>query len=241
MSDAVTDYDGNVHMVDNPIPESIYQTILKVMGDVRAVGKDGYNSSQNFNFRGIDGVMNAIGPAFRTHGLIVIPNVKARDIESGKTKNGGNMTTIRLTVEYTFANQHGDTLTSTVEAEAFDTSDKGTAKAMSVALRTALLQVLALPTHDRDPDEDFIERGNPGQNAPTPAVSALPDNWRDLVDAAADRDDINELAVMEQQAGALGDAQARAYIGTKRLETKRRLSTPPNPNDRNITPDTYES
>ena len=46
-----------------------------------------------------------------------------------------------------------------VAAEAFDSGDKATAKAMSVALRTFLLQLLALPTDEPDPDSFTYELG----------------------------------------------------------------------------------
>ena len=43
-----------------------------------------------------------------------------------------------------------------------DSGDKATAKAMSVAFRTALLQVFFLPTDEKDPDEDsFVRTSTP--------------------------------------------------------------------------------
>jgi hypothetical protein len=42
--------------------------------------------------------------------------------------------------------------------EAFDMGDKATAKAMSVAYRTCLLQALTIPTDDPDPDESSYEQ-----------------------------------------------------------------------------------
>ena len=39
-----------------------------------------------------------------------------------------------------------------VAAESWDTGDKAMPKAMSVAMRTALIQALALPTDEPDPD-----------------------------------------------------------------------------------------
>ena len=47
-----------------------------------------------------------------------------------------------------------------VAAEAWDSGDKAAPKAMSVAFRTALLQALALPTDDPDPDSQSYERDN---------------------------------------------------------------------------------
>jgi hypothetical protein len=56
-----------------------------------------------------------------------------------------------VTVEYTFLGPTGDRITTTVPGEAWDSEDKGSSKAMAVAFRTALIQVLAIPTKERDP------------------------------------------------------------------------------------------
>lgn len=64
----------------------------------------------------------------------------------------------RVIVQYVFAAEDGTTLAATVAAEALDSGDKATAKAMSVAFRTALLQALCLPTDEPDPDHDIYER-----------------------------------------------------------------------------------
>jgi hypothetical protein len=63
----------------------------------------------------------------------------------------------RVTVRYRFVGPGGDALETVVAAEAMDAGDKATSKAMSVAFRTALLQALALPTDDKDPDQDTYE------------------------------------------------------------------------------------
>ena len=44
--------------------------------------------------------------------------------------------------------------------EVVDSGDKATAKAMSVAFRTALLQALCLPTDEPDPDASSYERSS---------------------------------------------------------------------------------
>ena len=132
---------------------AIYGDLVKVMRSVGAVGKDGYNSGMNFNFRGIDGVLNSVGPALREHGVVVIPNLINATYEEVQTSGGKKSTACRVDVEYVFASsQDGSTVTAKVAAESWDTGDKAMPKAMSVAFRTALIQALALPTDEPDPD-----------------------------------------------------------------------------------------
>ena len=136
----------------------VHEAVTAVMEDVGAVRKDGRNTQQNFNFRGVDAVVNAVSPAMRKHGLICRPS-KVDHRPSSKQLSGGKMaTSIDVIVDYTFTGPEGDSFTAQVAAESFDLGDKATAKAMSVAYRTCLLQTFALPTDDNDPDEQTYER-----------------------------------------------------------------------------------
>lgn len=151
---------------------TVVQALAAVMADVQAVGKEGHNSSQNYAFRGIDGVMNAVGPALRTHGVVIVPTVEEtnyRDVEVGKNRTLMREVTVR--VRYTVHGPAGDTLEGVVCGESMDSGDKGTAKAFSVAYRTFLLQALTIPTHQPDPDESSYERSEAA--AEDPAVPGL--------------------------------------------------------------------
>lgn len=148
----------------------IIELLNKVMEDVGAVRKGDRNSQQNFNFRGIDAVMNAVSPALRKHGVIVTPNIESCDfgtVEIGK--NHTSMGHCRVTVTYKFWAPDGTFLPATVVGEAMDSGDKAHAKAMSVAFRTALLQTLCLPTDETDPDAESYERA-PRRAASKPAL-----------------------------------------------------------------------
>lgn len=133
---------------------TVQAALSAVMGDVRAVGKDGKNAQQGFKFRGIDAVVNAVGPALRAHGVIVTPHLDGIERRESRTSKGATVNYVAVVVTYTFTGPAGDTMSATVPGEAFDSGDKATAKAMSVAFRTALIQALALPTDESDPDAD---------------------------------------------------------------------------------------
>lgn len=148
---------------------SIYVALAKVMTDVRGVAKGDRNNAQNFSFRGIDAVLNAVGPALRKHGVLSVPQVldhTTEIVEVGQKKTP--MKSVVVTVTYTFYGPAGDSVAATVLGEAMDSGDKAVSKAMSVALRTALIQTLALPTDEKDPDQDTYERApmEPPQRPP---------------------------------------------------------------------------
>lgn len=138
---------------------NIYQALGAVMKDVSAVGKNGKNDHDGYRFRGIDGVTNAVGPALRKHGVIVVPTVIEREYETVIVGNRDTkMASVRLLIKFTWYGPEGDSIESVAAGEAFDRGDKATAKAHSVAFRTAMIQTLCLPTDEPDPDEESYER-----------------------------------------------------------------------------------
>jgi len=138
---------------------TIQDCMAKVMGDVREVAKNDVNQAQHFTFRGVDAVVNAVAPALRKYGVIVMPVYTSVEYQPFSTTKGSQMMCARVLVTYRFTGPGGDFMEAQVVAEAFDSGDKATAKAMSVAFRTALLQALALPTDDLDPDAETYDVG----------------------------------------------------------------------------------
>jgi len=137
----------------------IIKAMSAVMEAVGGVSKKERNQHQGFNFRGIDAVVNAVSPALRANNVVVVPRVLDSIYETVTVgKNQTQQGHARVTVEYTFYASDGSSVSATVAAESMDSGDKATAKAMSVAFRTALLQALCLPTDESDPDADSYER-----------------------------------------------------------------------------------
>lgn len=139
----------------------IHEALNNVMRDVQAVRKGERNTMPGggFMFRGVDAVTNAVGPALREHGVIVVPEVL--DAEYSTVHVGQKQTVMSrvvLRIRFTWWGPEGDSIASVVQAESMDSGDKATAKAHSVAFRTAMLQTLCLPTDEKDPDVDTYER-----------------------------------------------------------------------------------
>lgn len=150
--------------------------LTRIKEAVGAVGKDDRNASQGFNFRGVDAVVNAVAPHLIEAGVSVLPNVRTYDygsVEVGKSRTP--MGHARVVVEYTFVGPDGDTLVCSAPGEAMDSGDKATAKAMSVAYRTALLQALTLPTTEMDPDAVSYQRTD--NAALTTAIARVQAQW----------------------------------------------------------------
>jgi hypothetical protein len=160
----------------------IHAALNLVMKQVGAVKKNDRNDFQQFMFRGVDAVVNAVYPALVEHRVTVQPKVLKYDystIDVGKGAQSKPMGHARVIVEYTFTSaEDGSTASAAAAGEAFDSGDKATPKAMSVALRTALLQSLMLPTDDPEPDAQTYERATAQQDPVVTARVAVADAWR---------------------------------------------------------------
>lgn len=191
---------------------NIVTALNAVMHEVGAVKKGDFNEGQRFNFRGIDAVVNAVSPALRRNGIVVTPELKS--IEYSTVEIGRNRTPmghVRVTVAYTFVCEDGSALTATVPGEAMDSGDKATAKAMSVAFRTALLQALSLPTDEPDPDAQSYERAPaavPHPMDPETLQRALIAIGTATDDAALSKilDYARGFVMTDDQAAAIGEA-----------------------------------
>ena len=145
----------------------------RVMGEVRAIGKDqrfdGGNAGR-FNFRGVDLALNAFGPACRKHGVVVAPVKVEPQYRDIGTKNGGTKRECTVLVTYRVFGPAGDFFDTQAAGEASDSGGRSTPKAQSIALRTLLLSAGLVPTEDRDADADNFERS---ESPVRPAASYL--------------------------------------------------------------------
>ena len=132
---------------------AIYKAIIGVMKTINAIGKDRRNSQQNFDYRGIDDVMNELHGALAENGVFVVPEVLDETRSTGKSKSGGELCYTRLKTRFTFYAGDGSSVSAVVIGEAMDSGDKASNKALSIGLKYAMLQVFCIPTEDeKDPD-----------------------------------------------------------------------------------------
>lgn len=135
--------------------KNIFETINAVMEEIGAVGKNSRNEKQNYMYRGVDDVMNALNPAFIKHKLFMVPEVVSQKREERQTANGKNTIYSVLSVKYTFYAEDGSSIYTIVPGEGMDSGDKASNKAMSSAFKYACFQVFCIPTEEmQDPDAE---------------------------------------------------------------------------------------
>lgn len=148
--------DNKQAMVDKQ--PDINAQITEVFRRVNHLKKSEYNTNQNFNFRGFDGVHNAFGAVMRDVRLVEEPHFTLIERSDVQTKSGavGCRTVVKL--EMYFRNSAGQRqLVAETFGEAIDYGDKSMSKAQSVAVRQAFIYAFVLPTQEPDPDHFTYE------------------------------------------------------------------------------------
>ncbi|ELQ6160103.1 ERF family protein [Cronobacter dublinensis] len=135
----------------------VYQAISAVAKEMATTGisKDRTNTQQNFKFRGIDQVYNALAPALVQHGLLILPRITDRTVTERVTQKGGVLFYVVVKAEFDFVStKDGSVHTVVTYGEAMDSGDKATNKAMSIAYKYAAFQAFCIPTEETAIDAD---------------------------------------------------------------------------------------
>lgn len=183
----------------DPKPTAV-EAFSAVQEEIQAIEKNDRNPQQGFDFRGIDAVMNKVGPILRKHGVLTIPRPLSIQSERYATKGQTMMRNVTVEMEYTVYGPAGDHFVGGAYGEAADSGDKAVSKAQSVAYRTFLLQALTIPTRQPDPDASSHDRAVFNQEAQAA---------RDALAELCDELGITRLRAMQDFAAANGGMDIR--------------------------------
>ena len=134
---------------------SVYAAINAVTAELAGSGipKNRFNEVDEYRYRSIDDVLIRLAPLLAKHRLCVLPRVTKRHVIE---RQGEEQLLVDVTLRVAFSLVSADDGSShLVEAygEALDAGDKGTAKAMSAAYKSAMIQAFCIPVGDlEDPD-----------------------------------------------------------------------------------------
>ncbi len=145
----------------------IYIAIPKIMSEMPGVAKDQKNPAQNYNYRGIDDVMNAISPLMAKHS--VFASVTTLDVKRyiGQSTKGTLMVTTLLTVKLTLHAKDGSFVSSIIIGEGTDVGDKSANKAHTMAFKYGLIQMFGIRSEDLvDADAESPEHAAETQKKP---------------------------------------------------------------------------
>ena len=157
---------------------AVYKTIAAVSAELAkdGIAKTRRNQTQNYSFRGIDEVLNALSPALTKHGLVILPRILSRECTERESKSGGTLFSVVVEAAFDFvAASDGSLHTVRTYGEAMDSADKATNKAMSAAYKYAAFQAFCIPTEgDNDADAHTPEPTARVQTAAVRTQTAAP-------------------------------------------------------------------
>ena len=135
--------------MENKTPE-IFTSLQAVNDDLNGIKKD--QQGFNYKFRGIDQVMNTIGPLFKKHGIIVRRQNVTLTLETVDREVRGKPAKTNHTLlqaDYVFVStKDGSELSSTGFGEGEDKGDKGVSCATSNSYKYVIFEMFNIPSED---------------------------------------------------------------------------------------------
>ncbi len=150
---------------------NIYQRINAVMKEVEYVQKDKAVSGGGANYKAVthDQAVSVIRKSLVAHGIVINPTqvsgefLQMRDLNATPNQIKMGLYTGTYDVNFVNMDKPEDKVTVTVQAHANDNGDKAPGKAMTYAVKTAILKQFTLETGENDEsrqeaaDTDFID------------------------------------------------------------------------------------
>jgi hypothetical protein len=141
---------------------NLKQKLAEVRRRISYVQKRGHNERFNYSYVTAADIAGAVGDALAELEVVVIPNLESISHENISPNQGYPDRLTRVVMTYTFMDVNSaEELTVKMPGEGRDPGDKGPYKAMTGALKYALLQSFLIATGD-DPED---ERADSGQHA----------------------------------------------------------------------------
>lgn len=165
---------------------SLIRKLAEVMGDVERVPKSGRNDFHKYDYATEADIVSAVRAGMASRLLMMVPTVLS---DTWVDRQKGRL--VKLRVRFTVHDgESGEEMSFEVLGEGEDQSDKATYKAMTGAVKYALLKLFLIPTGD-DPEQDEPPQKGRGQQNQHPRQQ-LPQGERRAQPAQAPRDTRSE-------------------------------------------------
>ncbi len=150
-------------------PTNIHDALSRAKIRIGVIGKDDENEHHHYQFRGIDAIVNRVGPVFAELGIVVSPRHKLISSDAVTSSSSAKGYRVIIETEWTFSihsDEPGEYIEAQTLGESIDYSDKAINQAQTQSFKNALAQVLTIPTGETDPDSvspDTVRELKPGE------------------------------------------------------------------------------
>src|SRR6476646_3210703 len=127
---------------------SVYAAINAVSAALaeHGIAKGHINEVEEYRYRSIDDLLDRLAPLLARHRLCVLPRVKERSMVEHQDDAQRLLFHVSLKAACGLTSvDDGSSHVVTAYGEALDASDKATAKAMSAAYKSAMIQTFCIP------------------------------------------------------------------------------------------------
>ena len=190
-----------------PVQLNLRQKLAEVRRRIGYIQKRGHNERFNYSYVTAADIAGSVGDLLAELGVVVIP--KLEDISYESAVGRGEATRMaRVVMAYTFADvDSGEEIVAKVAGQGLDPGDKAPYKAMTGALKYALLQSFLLATGD-DPED---ERGDGRIITPSSDRPINADEVRALQNLIDETGTDLERVLAYYKVGSLGELTETAY------------------------------
>jgi hypothetical protein len=153
--------------IEDSLRLNLRQKLAEVRRRIGYIQKRGHNERFNYSYVTAADIAGSVGDILSELGVVVIPSLENITYES--TAGRGETTRMaRVVMAYTFSDvDSGEEIVAKVAGQGLDVGDKAPYKAMTGALKYALLQSFLLATGDDPEDERMDVRSTaPGSDRP---------------------------------------------------------------------------
>lgn len=131
---------------------SVGEAVARVASEVGAINKDETNKEQGFKFRSIEAITDKVRPLLARHGVVIVPNVVSFDYSEQVSKGGARGIRCVANMAYQIVGPDGSWITGGMLGEAVDYGDKSTSKAVQMAFKYFLTELLTIGSGDAEAD-----------------------------------------------------------------------------------------
>ena len=155
-----------------PLQLNLRQKLAEVRRRIGYVQKRGFNERNNYSYVTAADLAGSVGDVLAELGVVIIPYLESIVYEPARNIGPEAARAAQVVMAYTFIDvETGEDLTAKVAGQGLDAGDKAPYKAMTGALKYALLQSFLLATGD-DPEEERLNHGAASANGSDRLVTA---------------------------------------------------------------------
>ena len=144
---------------------NLRQKLAEVRRRIGYVQKRGFNERNNYSYVTAADLAGAVGDILAELGIVIVPRLESIAYEPNQYGRVEAARAAQVVMAYTFTDvDSGEEITTKVAGQGLDAGDKAPYKAMTGALKYALLQSFLLATGD-DPEDERISHSLSGNGA----------------------------------------------------------------------------